>query len=264
MAPVEAEAGSALPLIAYERGGASETTILPAPLERDWMDAVAHRFVYRCLPLLIANQSGWLVLNTYVVAATWNGGMRPEDITLEYLDDAPGRTHYALSHFGAGVVTFSLPYLFRTPPGFNLHVRGPANLPKDGIAALEGIVETDWSDATFTMNWRFTRPGQRVVFEQDEPIAMLVPVRRGDVERFRPVYRAIERDPATEAGFVAFVDSRGQFIKDLRSMEPEAGRSQWQKHYMRGETVLGRRAVEHQTSVSLARFVDEQADPEEG
>jgi Family of unknown function (DUF6065) len=43
--------------------------------------------------------------------------------------------------------------VFRTPPGCNLYVRGPANSPKDGIAALEGIIETDWSEATFTMNW---------------------------------------------------------------------------------------------------------------
>lgn len=56
--------------------------------------------------------------------------------------------HYVVSHFGAGVVTFTVPYLFRTPPSYNLHVRGPTNMPKDGIYPLEGIVETDWSQAS--------------------------------------------------------------------------------------------------------------------
>src|SRR3712207_8402233 len=33
----------------------------------------------------------------------------------------------ARSHFGSGILTWNLPFLFRTPPGYNLHVRGPAN-----------------------------------------------------------------------------------------------------------------------------------------
>ena len=46
------------------------------------------------------------------------------------------------SHFGEAVLTFSLPYLFRTPRGVNLWVKGPSNWIKDGIQPLEGIVET--------------------------------------------------------------------------------------------------------------------------
>ena len=41
-------------------------------------------------------------------------------------------------------------------------VRGPTNSPKDGIAALDGIIETDWAHSTFTMNWRFTSMHGRV------------------------------------------------------------------------------------------------------
>ena len=49
------------------------------------------------------------------------------------------------SHFGDGILTWHLPILFRTPPGYNLLVRGPANYPKDAVSPLEGIVETDWA-----------------------------------------------------------------------------------------------------------------------
>ncbi len=257
-ARLEPEIGGALPLIAYERGGAGEVSIVVGELERAWMNETPNRFAYRCLPLLIANQSGWMILNTHRFAATWNGGPGLDSITVEYFDYVPGMTRYALSHFGSGVLTFSVPYLFRTPPGFNMHVRGPANQPKDGIVALEGIVETDWSDATFTMNWRFTRPNQRVVFEEDEPIAMISPVRRGDVERFRPVFRALETDKQTEAGFIAFNQSRAEFNKGIQTNDPEAVKAGWQRHYMRGETTAGKRASEHQTAVTLARFVEEQ------
>ena len=38
------------------------------------------------------------------------------------------------SHFGSGILTWHLPLLFRTPPGYDLLVRGPANHPKDAMS----------------------------------------------------------------------------------------------------------------------------------
>src|SRR5205807_231232 len=90
------------------------------------------------------------------------------------------------SHFGAGVVTFTIPYLFRTPKGVNLWVKGPTNYFKDGAAPLEGVVETDWAVSSFTMNWKLTRPGLPVRFARGEPICMIVPVPRGLAEELDP------------------------------------------------------------------------------
>ena len=92
------------------------------------------------------------------------------------------------SHFGNGIVTFSIPYLFRTPRGINLWVKGRRNYFKDGVQPLEGIVETDWLPATFTMNWKLTRPNHSVRFERGEPICMVVPIPRGLAEQLEPVY----------------------------------------------------------------------------
>jgi hypothetical protein len=111
---------------------------------------------------------------------------------MDYLGDARGSN--ASSHFGYGIVTWNPRLLFHTPPGWNLVARGPANRPKRGITALEGIVETDWADATFTMNWQMTEPGFPVVFEAGEPYCLLMPVRRGSLERFAP---AISVAPAS-------------------------------------------------------------------
>lgn len=259
-AQIAAGAPETLPLIAYEPHAMSEVSLVLGEASRDWMNATSNRYANRCLPLLIANQAGWMVLNTHRFAATWTGEPGRDAMLIEHFDYAPGMTKYAMSHFGHGVLTFSIPYLFRTPPGFNLYVRGPANLPKDGIAPLSGIVETDWSDATFTMNWMFTRPGHRVVFEEDEPIAMLSPMRRGELERFRPVFRPMEADPETKAGFDAFAASRGQFIADLQAGDPAARQAGWQRDYMRGQTTTAKPAREHQTGLTLARFVEEGAE----
>src|SRR5262245_59488229 len=69
-----------------------------------------------------------------------------------------------MSHFGNGVLTFPVGYLFRTDPGVAVWARGIPNYAKDGIVALDGVIETDWLCFTFTMNWQCTRPGL-VVFE---------------------------------------------------------------------------------------------------
>ena len=48
-------------LIAYEIHHDINTLLEPAPIARDWMDAAPQRHPYRCLPLVIANQAGWVL-----------------------------------------------------------------------------------------------------------------------------------------------------------------------------------------------------------
>src|SRR5437868_10957202 len=130
------------------------------------MDGAHERWPNRCLPLLVANEAGWILLNRTPFSVVWDGGESPESVRVELAEDDP---HPGVSsHFGHGVVTFAIPYVFRTSPGYNLLARGPANLPKDGIWPLEGLVETDWANANFTMNWKLTRPNHPVSFERDE------------------------------------------------------------------------------------------------
>ena len=138
----------------------------PAPVTRGWMDRIPDHHAYRCLPLNIANAYGWEVLCNAGFLAMWWGGEGLDSIVIE---PDPGTIAPAISHFGHGILTFHLPCLFSTEPGAELMVQGPINRPKDGIAALSGIIETDWSPYSFTMNWMFTRPGTPVRFEKGEP-----------------------------------------------------------------------------------------------
>src|SRR4051794_26898335 len=153
-------------LIAFFNGDAPPLEIEPASRWREWMNATDERSANRCLPLLMANEAGWAIRNPRTFTATWEGGDHPNRTSLAYEDGMPPAAGGAESHFGYGVITFSVSALFRTSPGWNLLARGPANLPKDGVSPLEGIVETDWAVATFTMNWKLTRPGLSVTFEE--------------------------------------------------------------------------------------------------
>lgn len=227
--------------------------IVPAPVTRDWMDRTDGRFAYRCLPVLIANQSGWLILNNFSITATWSGGSARDAVRVEY---GRGPTPpLVASHFGEGVLTWTIPYLFRTPPGWNLLVRGPANHPKDGVSPLEGVVETDWSNASFTMNWKLTRPGLPVRFEVDEPICMICPHRRGDLEGFQPEIRSIDSDPAVAEAHRQWSGTRRDFLRDLRDDALPDGNPGWQRHYFQGRHTDGELGVhDHQTRLRLLPF----------
>jgi antitoxin (DNA-binding transcriptional repressor) of toxin-antitoxin stability system len=224
-----------------------------APIQRAWMEAMPQRFANRCLPLLIANQSGWLLINTETVRLTWDGGRNLDAVRIDY--DGEPQSRPFVSHFGSGIVTYLVPYLFRTSPGWNLLVRGPSNCPKDGIYPLEGVVETDWATATFTMNWHLTRPGLTVTFARGEPVAMVVPQRRGDLERVRPRIENLSSNPEIGASYSAWQASRQDFLADLDEGGLPRGKD-WQRHYFRGRTVDGEDFPEHQTRLRIADFVD--------
>jgi Family of unknown function (DUF6065) len=180
---------------AYELGSSSPS-IIPAPTTRDWMAETDQQFANRCLPMLIANQSGWIILNSVAFSAIWIGDDDIGSVSVSY--DASYSPPLTGSYFGYGILTWSIPFVFRTPPGFNLLVRGPANSPKDGVCALEGIVESDWASSTFTMNWKITRPSTPISFEVNEPICMIVPQRRRELESFKPEIRSLDEDPDRE------------------------------------------------------------------
>ncbi len=145
--------------------------IVPARASRDWMDLTNQRYANRCIPLLIANASGWEILCPFDFDAYWHGGQDKEAITF-HSRDSERLPRLVSSHFAHGVVTFHVGYVFRTSPGWAIWARGAPNTAKPRIVPLEGIVETDWLPFTFTMNWRFTRTG-RVRFSKDEPICFL-------------------------------------------------------------------------------------------
>ncbi|WP_376090446.1 DUF6065 family protein [Roseomonas sp. CCTCC AB2023176] len=219
-----------IPLVAHTLGGPGPD-LRPASARREWMDATPGGFAKRCLPLTIANAHGWDVVGACAFEAWWTGGDQPGDVVIRI--EKPGRPE-PVAHFGAGVLTFHVEALFRTPPGIGLWVSGPPNAPKDGIAPLTGMVETDWSPATFTMNWRFTRPRHPVRFAAGEPIAFLFPIRRDLIPRTEPALRPLSEDPVLEAAHRAWADSRAAFNAGLKQPDSEARARGWQRDYTRG------------------------------
>ena len=227
--------------------------IVPAKADRYWMDIKFGGWPNRCLPLLIANQNGWMILNEHDVEITWNGNAGLDALKFEFPKGRQSTTPQSM--FGGGIVTWTFPYLFRTPPGINLWVRGPANDPKPAIAPLEGIVETDWLPYTFTMNWQITRPGKTVKFEKDEPICFITPVRRHEAENLHPVIKNLDSEPALKADYDAWHARR---LQGIAKSGPEGTQGEKavadQGQYIRGERLDGKRVSEHQTKLRISAF----------
>jgi hypothetical protein len=163
--PVEFKALRLLPF-----GWGEGWQLRPSPPRRHWMDELPH--AYKCLPLLLANQWGWQILCPTDVVVTWDGSPIPAGVRVEV---APQFEPAIKSQFGAGIVTFSPPWLFRTPPGWDLYLKGPSNRWKPNCVPLEGIIETWWLNYTFTLNWKLVEPGT-IFFARGESLGQLLPV----------------------------------------------------------------------------------------
>ena len=244
-------AGDSGLLTAYRLPGYNRyPRIVPAAADRWWMDFSTKGWANRCLPLRIANQNGWFILNDAEFEATWSGKNQLDSVKITTKDNSP--PPFVNSMFGYGILTWTVPFVFRTASGIDLIARGPTNMPKDGIVALEGEVEADWLPFPFTMNWRFTRPFKKVKFERDEPICMITPIRRADVETYTPVIRNMESDPALLDQYQAWYQHRRQAMENVR-----LGRT-GQGHYTRGEGHLGESAHGHRTKIGIKPFIEEE------
>lgn len=268
-------------LICYEieRG---RVALRPAPKRRDWMDESPGQFAYRCLPLTMANAHGWEMLCPVSFEAVWNGGRELSDIEITFdktstraaapekanseLDLFPAVVtaqplgeqeqsgiprHFVESHFGNGVLTFNPLVILRTASGYNLWITGPSNEFKDGIAAMSALVETDWMPFTFSMNWKFTRPGHKVRFDQGDPICFFFPVPRDVVGQCEPSLNSISDDPALARSYMAT-----RYQRNLAAISGTDDDARFQGWYLKGrDPGNGRGPTKgHQTSIGAKPF----------
>jgi len=224
----------------------------PSKRHRDWMDATPDKFAYRCLPLAIANQLGWSLSCPISFDAIWDGSSALNGVVFEFDKSDAGIqldwSAYISCHFGSGIITFSLPFIFRTSPGCGLYIRGAPNHIKPGASALDAFVETDWHDLTFTMNWKITEPNRRIRFTKGEPICSILPLSIGGYEQISPATMAIQEYASLHQALASKSASRKDFIA-----RPDRG-SDWQKFYFRGENADGERQQNHLVKLALQAF----------
>jgi hypothetical protein len=92
--------GSQNEIVAYRSGHRFHMKLTPAAPDRDWMNQSRQGFANRCLPMRIASQAGWMVLNDCTFRAKWLGGAQSGDVVIEHTGDPP---YAAITHFGEGI-----------------------------------------------------------------------------------------------------------------------------------------------------------------
>jgi hypothetical protein len=204
--------------------------------------------MYHCLPLTVAGQLGRTVLNPAAFAAVWDGSPGVGGVRVN------SKSRHVVSHFGFGILTINVWFHLRTSPDVDLLVKAVPNRPKDGATMLEGLIETDWFEGSFTVNLRLTRPGLIVVWDRDEALFQLVPYPRGWIERFRT---EVVADGPEHAAFFA-VASPWDARRVARATAQERGEEMpHDRQYRLGRRIDGRPAPpSHQRKLNVPPFPD--------
>jgi hypothetical protein len=220
--------------------------------QRDWMDETPSRYAYRCLPLTIINQTGWWILNPVGFTAIWHG--RPEPGSIDFYFDHAGEvwSTWINSQFGAGIITWNTPFLFRTKPsGSRLLICGPTNAFKTNAHPLTALIESDWMSMSFTMNWKLMTPYVPVRFEAGEPLFQVIPLISNacaDLEGADVTFQKLADDPEVAESYNQWHDSRKRF--HTQKAQGDVKPDEWQKDYFHGRDALGHEApFDHMTKV---------------
>ncbi len=185
-------------VVAYPLPGAEvdvEACIRPCAPQRDWMENSPLKFAKRCIPLLAANTMGWEIINPVRANIRWNGGATNADLEIS----APQHPFVPQSHFGLGIATWILPFVFRTPKDIGLVVTGPANSDQPRAKPLDAFVRTDWLPFPFTMSWQMMEKDRRIRFEAGTAICRVFPFPLALLNEMALEVRDMNEDP----GFVA-------------------------------------------------------------
>ena len=72
-------------ITAYRLPNRPTLKLIPAPADRVWMELTQAGWANRCLPLRMANQGGWWILNDADFEVTWNGKPTVSDLEIKPL-----------------------------------------------------------------------------------------------------------------------------------------------------------------------------------
>lgn len=126
---------------------------------------------------------------------TWNGKKMLNSLQFEFPEEQEKARGQIVSLFGYGIISFRIPWLFRTSEGFGLFVRGPTNHYKENVVPLDGFVETDWAPYTFTRNWKIVKPNSPIWFKKGEAVCMIIPYPIAVIEQFKTRIAQIDDEP---------------------------------------------------------------------
>lgn len=211
--------------------------------KRDWFESD----FYKCLPLSIGNMQGFVFVSPFEFDVMWNGGNSTEDIFFNFYDDEKNfrnKLHVSIgSHFGRGILTITLPVVFKTPAGVNLMTISPPNFPLPGMSPMTGVVETDNLRYTFTLNIKLDFPNMWIKVLPGSPLVGIIPIPRYFCDQFEMVdgRQIIPHEDIEEERSVAKEHDRVRFFLSNSDLKDKYDHS-----YFFGKDIRGNSFSDHQ------------------
>jgi hypothetical protein len=217
-------------------------TMLSKPdKKRDWFDPN----FYRCLPLTIGNQYGFVFKSQFDFYVTWNGGNSVDDLSLRFNEpeeELDLKFPRVESHFGFGVLTLNFPFHLRTPQGVNLITINPPNTILPNITVMTGVVESDNLRRNFTLNLKLQIPGITTFIPAGTPLAGILPVPRYFCDEFSLVDG---EDIFSNKEYIEEIQASLDATTKRTEVEAYSKNSVGQD-YLRGRDVYGNKFLDHQ------------------
>jgi hypothetical protein len=211
---------------------------LKGNIKRDWFDTN----FYRCTPLLIANQYGFVIKNEYTFEVLWDGTDDTSGLQIFMGVDSNGQHPSLSSHFGHGILTVGLPVVLRTPPGVNLLTIAPPNEIMPYMTVMSGAVESDNLRYTFSFNIKINEPNVRLRFEPGTSLAAFIPIPRYFADGFKlEMAEDLFEDEIVQEELTAIFDNVN-YREDLISED----KLNMNRQYKRGEDIYGNKFPDHQ------------------
>lgn len=134
-------------------------------IKRDWMDNTYNKHAYQCLPMTVANVSGWELILQQDVVVQWDGTNNPPKVLEgEFLN-----SRALVIPSIIGIMSFATGWAFGTEEGYSTFISGSPNYFVDGAVPLSATIPSFWWPDEFNMNWKITKINEPVVFEKGMP-----------------------------------------------------------------------------------------------
>jgi len=208
---------------------------------RDWFTP----HFYRCLPLTIGNQYGFIVTNEFDFSFTWDGGSDISAITFDFYGEKETLNKKLFkieSHFGEGIITIMPPISLKTSKGVNLITINPPNHVIPNITVMTGVVETDNLNNPFTFNLKIQMPNLKVFIPAGTPLAGFIPIPRYYADSFSlKLAEEIFDEETMQQSLQSLIDTVTHRREVEQSLPNNIGRL-----YFKGEDVYGNKFLDHQ------------------
>lgn len=134
-------------------------------LKRDWMDDTYNKHAYQCLPMTVANVSGWELILQQDVVVEWDGTNNPPKV----LEGETLSNRAVVIPSIIGIMSFATGWAFGTEDGYSTFISGSPNYFIDGAVPLSATIPSFWWPDEFNMNWKITKINEPVIFPKGMP-----------------------------------------------------------------------------------------------